>query len=52
MSFGSTKYFETPLGLPEIHNLLEKVDSDKDNMEGLKHVLAVCLHFILQYLFF
>lgn len=47
IGFSSSKYFETPLEIEEVRKLLEKTDSDKDNMEGLKHLLAVCSYFFL-----
>lgn len=41
IGFNTTKYFETPIGLNEIKNLLEKPNSEKDNMEGLRYLFAV-----------
>lgn len=40
IGFNTTKYFETPIGLNEIKNLLEKPNSEKDNMEGLRYLFA------------
>lgn len=49
IGFNATKYFETPISLNDIKNLLEKPNSEKDNMEGLRYLFAVCSIFNIIY---